>query len=330
MNKRELLDIEDRVLEGARITPDEALELMDLQGPDIFSLIASANRIRRHFKGIKISLCSIINAKSGNCEEDCSFCPQSLHHSARIKKYPLMGGEAVSESMNHARESGADRFGIVTSGKGAGRRDRETILKMLEHLRSEDSLHRCASLGIMGREEALQLKRAGLEEYHHNLETARSFFPSICTTHDYQEDVNTVIAAREAGLLTCCGGVFGLGESAAQRIELAQTLRELNVDSIPLNFLHPICGTPVEDFLPLRPLEILKVVAVYRFFLPDKDIKVAGGREHNLRDLQSWMFTAGANSTMVGNYLTTTGRDYRMDLQMIEDLDLCAVAREKN
>lgn len=330
MDKRSIIDLEDRVLGGELPGPREALELMEAKGPDIFSLIASANRIRNHFKGNKISLCSIINAKSGNCGEDCSFCPQSSHNSSEIKKYPMVGADAVARQMDRARHGGADRFGIVTSGKGINGKDREAVLRMLRHLRAEDSLHRCASLGIISREEALELKEAGLQEYHHNLETARSFFPNICTTHDYQEDVDTIIAVKEAGLMACCGGIFGLGESPEQRIELAQTLRELDVDSVPLNFLHPIPGTPVQDIPPLRPLEILKIIAVYRFYLPDRDIKVAGGREYNLRDLQSWMFAAGANSTMVGNYLTTTGRDCEADLRMIEDLELCPLGHGKN
>jgi biotin synthase len=330
MNKRDLLNLEDRVLEGGYMEEEEALRLMSLEGPDIFSLIASANRIRTRFKDNKISLCSIINAKSGNCEEDCSFCPQSIHHSAEVDPFPHVDPDKVIREMNKARNQGADRFGIVTSGKGPGEKDREYILDVLARLREEGSLHRCASLGIINREEAAQLKEAGLQEYHHNLETARSFFPGICATHEYQEDVDTIIAIKEAGLLACCGGIFGLGESAEQRVELAQTLRELDVDSIPLNFLHPIPGTPAENNKPLRPMEVLKIIAVYRFYLPDKDIKVAGGREHNLRDLQSWMFAAGANSTMVGHYLTTAGRDYRADLKMIEDLELVVLGQTEN
>ncbi len=303
---------------------------MGLEGPDLFSLIASANRIRTCFKGNRISLCSIINAKSGNCEEDCSFCPQSIHHSAEVESFSHVAPDKVVREMNLAKDKGADRFGIVTSGKGLGEKDREYVLDVLARLREEGPLHRCASLGIISREEAVRLKEAGLQEYHHNLETARSFFPNICTTHEYQEDVDTIIAAKEAGLLTCCGGIFGLGESAEQQIELAQTLRELDVDSVPLNFLHPMPGTPTEDNEPLRPMEILKIIAVYRFYLPNKDIKVAGGREYNLRDLQSWIFAAGANSTMVGHYLTTAGRDFQADLKMIEDLDLVALGHTDN
>ena len=175
---------------------------------------------------------------------------------------------------------------------------------------------------MLGRDQLIKLKESGLEEYHHNLETARSYFPKVCTTHDYEEDVETVKTAKSIGLRTCCGGIFGLGESPEQRIELAFTLRELDVDSVPINFLHPIKGTGTENLPPLKPLEILKIIAIYRFLLPAKDIKIAGGREHNLRDFQSMIFAAGANSTMVGNYLTTKGRAYQDDLQMIKDMGL--------
>ncbi len=174
----------------------------------------------------------------------------------------------------------------------------------------------------MDEETALRLKTAGMETYHHNLETARSFFPQICTTHDYEDDVATIRVAKAVGLRVCCGGIFGLGESFAQRIEMALTLRELNVDSIPLNFLNPVAGTRLETADNLTPLECLTIIAVYRFLLPGKRLSVCGGREKNLRELQSWMFLAGADGTMTGNYLTTPGRPPELDRQMLKDLDL--------
>jgi len=183
-------------------------------------------------------------------------------------------------------------------------------------------VHRCASLGVINEEQALALKEAGLQEFHHNLETARSFYPNVCTTRSYDENAASVRAAKSAGLRVCSGGIFGMGENNRQRIELAEELRDLGVDSIPLNFLNPIKGTKLENAKPLRPIEILKIIAVYRLFLPDRDLKVAGGREANLRDMQSFIFFAGANSTMVGNYLTTKGRDAAADLKMIEDLEM--------
>lgn len=315
--------LESKALENQPLSLDEALFLFRLDESDVFDLIASANRLREKFKGKKISLCSVVNAKSGRCPEDCIFCSQSTHYKTDIKEYPLLRSERIFEKAEEAVTQGAHKFGIVISGKGInGEQELNEICKSIRKLKEDGKIHRCASLGILSKSELIKLKEAGLEEYHHNLETARSFFPYICTTHDYEEDVETIRNAKSLGLRTCCGGVFGLGESPEQRIELAFTLKELDVDSVPLNFLHPIKGTKVENLLPLKPLEVLKVIAVYRFLLPTKNIKVAGGREYNLRDLQSMIFAAGANSTMVGNYLTTKGRDYKDDLQMIKDLGL--------
>tara|TARA_Y100000031_G_C8188675_1_gene370282 strand:+ start:248 stop:1243 length:996 start_codon:yes stop_codon:yes gene_type:complete len=316
-------ELESKTTENRQITFQEAVFLSNLNDQDIFDLIASANRIRVKFKGNKISLCSIVNAKSGRCPEDCVFCSQSIHFKTNIDEYPLIKSEEILEKADEALSHGAQKFGIVTSGrKLSTEQELNEICETIKKLKKEGKIHRCASLGMLGRDELLKLKEAGLEEYHHNLETSRSYFPKVCTTHDYEEDVETVRTAKSLGLRTCCGGIFGLGESMEQRIELAFTLNELNVDSVPLNFLHPIKGTKSENFPSLKPLEILKIIALYRFLLPTKDIKIAGGREHNLRDFQSMIFAAGANSTMVGNYLTTKGRAYQDDLQMIKDMGL--------
>ncbi len=314
---------EQKVLAGNDITPEEALWLTKINRTNFYDFIASANRIRERYKGRKINLCSIINAKSGKCGEDCAFCSQSVHHKTDIEEYSLLNSDRILEGAQQASASGAHKFGIVISGKGIeAPEDLEGICLSIKRLREKSSIHRCASLGILNNELAHRLKEAGLQEYHHNLETARSFFPDICTTHGYNEAVETIKTAKEAGLRVCCGGIFGMGESPEQRIELAFTLKELDVDSIPLNFLHPIAGTRLEGAVPLRPMEILKIIATYRFILPTKDIKVAGGREYNLRNLQSMIFAAGANSIMAGNYLTTKGRNFEEDLQMIEDLEL--------
>ncbi|MEK6546493.1 MAG: biotin synthase BioB [Nitrospinota bacterium] len=315
--------IEEKVLKLKDIDFSEAYQLMTIDDSCIFDLLASSNRIRERFKGKSISLCSIINAKSGRCPEDCAFCSQSIHHKSSIQEYPLVETDKILEGAKMAITHGAHKFGIVTSGKGINDgNELDKICDSVNTLRSKIPIHRCASLGILSREAFTRLRDAGLQEYHHNLETARSFFNNVCTTHTYDEDVETIRFAKDAGLRTCCGGVFGMGESVEQRIELAFTLRELDVDSIPLNFLHPIRGTPMENIPSLKPIEALKIIALYRFILPDKDIKVAGGREYNLRDLQPLLFAAGANSIMVGNYLTTKGRNYREDLQMIEDMGL--------
>tara|TARA_B100000959_G_scaffold273445_1_gene323967 strand:+ start:1918 stop:2934 length:1017 start_codon:yes stop_codon:yes gene_type:complete len=322
-NYQIIKELESKAIESQPIDNEEAVFLSNLNDTDTFDLIASANRIREKFKGNKISLCSIVNAKSGRCPEDCVFCSQSNHYKTNIDEYPLIKSEEMVEKANEALNHGAQKFGIVTSGRNIStEQELNEICKTIKKLKEDGKIHRCASLGMLGRDQLIKLKEAGLEEYHHNLETSRSYFPKVCTTHDYEEDVETVKTAKSIGLRTCCGGIFGLGESPEQRIELAFTLRELDVDSVPINFLHPIKGTGTENLPPLKPLEILKIIAVYRFLLPAKDIKIAGGREHNLRDFQSMIFAAGANSTMVGNYLTTKGRAYQDDLQMIKDMGL--------
>jgi biotin synthase len=218
---------------------------------------------------------------------------------------------------------GAGCFGIVTSGTTTGRgSELEQICSVIRKIRSEGEIQPACSLGIIDRETAVVLRDAGMMKYHHNLETARSFFPNICTTHDYEEDVQTVRAVKEAGLRVCCGGIFGLGETPEQRVEFAFTLKELEVDSVPINFLNPVPGTRLAHADFLTPMECLRIIALFRYVMPDKQISVCGGREKNLRDLQSWMFFAGASGTMVGNYLTTTGREPEQDLQMFRDLGL--------
>jgi len=198
----------------------------------------------------------------------------------------------------------------------------------VRRIREETTIDPSCSLGIIDTATAIALKKAGVKTYHHNLETARSFFPNICTTHDYQEDLDTLRIARDAGLNVCCGGIFGMGETVPQRVELAMMLRELNIDSVPLNFLNPIPGTRLEAADFITPLDCLMTIAIFRFILPAQRISVCGGREKNLRDLQSWIFLAGASGTMIGNYLTTTGRLPEHDWQMLRDLELEVVTRE--
>jgi biotin synthase len=222
-----------------------------------------------------------------------------------------------------AEESGARRFGVVTSGPGIEREDTFVrICSAVAAIRRGTGLGRCASLGSLNHAQLEKLKEAGLQSVHHNIETAERFFPSICSTHTYADRVETVRAAKEVGLTVCCGGIFGMGESNEHRVEMALALRELEVDSVPLNFLNPIPGTRLEKAAPLHPLEILKIISMFRFLLADKDIRVCGGRERNLRALQPLMYLAGANGAMLGNYLTTSGRDPKEDVEMIVDLGL--------
>lgn len=321
--KIHLSEITKQIINGGNLSASEAFELAHLTGTDLYELFLAASRVRDHFVGSTVHLCSIINAKSGRCPENCSFCAQSAHHTTDAPVFPLVDDEAIVTAARNAAAEGSHCFGIVTSGTGISKGDElDRITKAIRRIRSETGITPACSLGIIDRETAQALKEAGAGTYHHNLETARSFFPQVCTTHEYDEDIATVKVAKEAGMKVCCGGILGLGETVAQRIEMAVTLRDLQVDSIPLNFLNPITGTRLENASNIIPMECLQAIALFRLILPDRQIPVCGGREHNLRDLQSWIFFAGASGTMIGNYLTTMGRQPEQDWQMLKDLNL--------
>lgn len=305
------------------LSHDEALHILQAHGSELTSILSVSHAIREEYFGNEIELCSIINAKSGRCAENCAFCAQSSHHASSAPVFPLKSKDEIVAGAHQAALDGSHCYGIVTSGtrvKAGEEFDR--ILDSLREIRATTAIDPSASLGILDPESARALAAAGCITYHHNLETARSFFPQICTTHDYEEDVQTVRVAKEAGMKVCCGGIFGLGESLEQRVELCMTLHELDVDSIPLNFLNPIPGTPLADLRQLTPLDCLRIIALFRITHPRKRISVCGGREPNLRDLQSWIFMAGASGTMIGNYLTTSGRDREADLQMFRDAEV--------
>jgi len=306
---------------GEPIDFSEAMELMNLHGSKCMELFSLANNVRSKL-GDRVDLCSIVNAKCGLCPEDCKFCAQSVHNDAGITPYPLMDGDEILNMALMMQEEGAARFCIVTSGKETESEDFEKILGTIRMLRKETALSICISLGTLTEKSARELKKAGAARIHHNLETSEDFFKNVCTTHTYVEKIRTIQIARAAGLEVCCGGIIGLGESARDRVELAFTLRELDVDSIPINILNPIAGTPLSCAKPPTPMEVLKTIAVFRLILPQKNIRVAGGREKNLRDLQCLCLLSGANGLLLGNYLTTPGRAPREDIRMIHDLEL--------
>jgi len=324
MNEAWYINLADAVCGGHRVDRAVALSLHETPDRDVLQLLAGADRIRRHFKGNKVTLCSIVNAKSGRCPEDCAFCSQSAHHKSDIPVFPLLSEEETLAQFEAAATYPIDRFGIVISGKGLEAGDEaEALCRTIQKIRENtEGITACASLGVLSDEVAIQVKEAGLQSYHHNVETSRDFFPQICSTHWFDERVSTVKTAKRAGFQVCCGGIFGLGESTEDRVDMAMLLRELDVDSVPLNFLVPIPGTRLADTPPLEPIEILKIIALFRYVLPDKDIRVCGGRESNLRDLQVLVFFAGANGFMLGNYLTTKGRSPEDDLQLLADLGL--------
>lgn len=281
-----------------------------------------ANRIRERCKGKKIKFCSIVNAKSGLCSEDCKFCAQSICYNTGVDVHPLKNSNEIVNAAKDAFKVKASGFSIVTSGVEVNLTEIHTISDAIKKI-NQIGMYTCASLGNLDYEKAKKLKESGLTRYHHNLETSRRFFNEICSTHSYDEKIKTIKIAKDSGLKVCCGGIFGMGETNEDIIDFAFTLRKLKPDSIPLNFLNPRPGTPLEDKEKLLPMEALKIIAIFRFIFPDKDITICGGREAVLRDLQSWMFYAGANGTMIGNYLTTLGRPPEEDLQMVKDLGLC-------
>jgi len=320
---RQIIDaIRESVLNGERIDYSVASELSKAEGADLWDLFATAGRVREHFRGRTIDLCSIINAKSGACTEDCSYCAQSVHHSTGAPVYPLISVDRMAEAAESAKKNGAKRFCIVTSGRGIDTSDDlENIAKGIRRVR-DIGLSPCATLGTLTREQLSYLKNAGLHRYHHNIETSREYFPRICTTHSFDERLQVLGHARDLGLSACSGGILGMGESMDDRIKMAFTLRELDVDSVPLNFLMPIMGTPLENIDAIAPLEALHSIALFRLILPDKEIRICGGRGAALGQLHPFIFAAGADGFMIGNYLTTSGLDPQEDLKMVRDLGL--------
>jgi len=313
--------IGQQVLAGQMISMEQAVILSQIPDEELPFLLAMADKIRQRFIGDEVDLCVIANGRSGKCTEDCSFCAQSMYHKAEIKVYPLLSEEELFVAAKKAEASGSHRFSIVTSGRGAEQdKDFAKIVKVLSRIQAETKLKVCASLGTLSKENAKTLKAAGVIRYHHNVETSRNYYGTICTTHSYDDRTNTIEAAHEAGLEVCSGGIIGMGESMQDRLEMAFELRKLKVHSVPLNILNPIQGTKMAGQPPLLPREILKIFALFRFIMPTMGIRSAGGREVNLRDLQSLGLMSGLSGMLIGGYLTTGGRDSEMDLQMIKDL----------
>lgn len=302
------------------ITREQALELTETDAQDTMDLITLAGKIRNKFMASEVFKCAIINAKSGMCPEDCAFCAQSAHHQTHAETYGLRSARELEETGLKMAEAGATNYSVVTSGTTLTDEEIDVVCSVARRLKEKTDLTLCASVGLLNNDGARKLKASGVSRYHHNLETARSHFENICSTHDYDDDIETVKVAKEAGMVVCSGGIFGMGESWAQRVELAFTLKALEVDSVPINFLNPIKGTRLADRPLLPPMEALKVIALYRFIFPKNDITICGGREATLKDFQSWIFAAGANGLMVGNYLTTQGRNLESDLEMIAAL----------
>ena len=314
-----------RVVCGGQVTREEASWLFGLENSaDIFHLISWANRIREHFKGNKIHLCSIVNAKAGGCSENCSFCAQSSFYQTGSPQYGFIDPEPVLEAADEANRHGVTAVGLVAAWKGLNEGPMlDEVCDRIHDLKASGKARPDASLGLIRSQRvAERLREAGLACYGHNLESSKRFFPQHCTTHSYEDRLATIGYLKAAGIKICSGGIIGMGETRQDRCELAFALQEIGANVVPINILNPIKGTPFEQIPPLPPLEILKTIACFRFILPRREIMIAGGRTVNLRDLQSMVFAAGASALMVGNYLTTLNQPVEKDLQMLKDLGL--------
>jgi len=299
------------------------LQLETLSHQELDYLFLGTDRIRDHFKGQDVKICSIVNAKSGKCVEDCSFCAQSSSFQTDSPEYELMDVEEIVAAAKEAEAFGSNEFSIVASGTSLDdRKELDRVIEAIKRIKAETQLETCCSLGLMPMEHLKELKEAGLDRCHHNLETAKSHFDKIVSTHTYEDEVNAVQNAKAAGLQVCVGGIFGMGESFTQRAELAFSIRDLGTQSFPINFLKPIEGTGLDHLEPMEHYEALRTISLMRLILPDIDLFVCGGREEVLTDQQEQLFSAGANGILGGNYLTTKGRDPKRDIDMIENLGL--------
>ena len=310
-----------KVISGNAISFDEAEKLISTD--NLIKLADCANIITRKFNHETVDVESLINAKSGNCPEDCSFCAQSTFYETGITKYPLLSDEVILEKAKEAEKNGSASFCLVCAYREPSQNDFDKICNIIEKLRKQVNLDINVSLGFMTSERAKRLKTLGVKRYNHNLEASESFFSKICNTHDYSDRVNTAKTVKEAGLELCCGGIIGMGESRRQRIELAFSLSSLEPDEVPINILIARKGTPKElDNCSIDPVDIIRTIAVWRFIMPKTILKIAGGREVHFSDGGKLALQAGANGIITGGYLTTNGNEPNKDIQMIHEIGL--------
>ena len=319
--KRFIKKLKDKILNREKIRYSEAIELSNISIEDkeiLEELCQAADEIREKFCGNSFDLCTITNAKSGKCSEDCKYCAQSAHFSTGAEVYPLISKEKALEEAKKVEIEGAHRHSLVTSGRGlkGDSIECDKLVEIYQYLKGNTNLSLCASHGISDEKALKKLFDAGVKTYHHNLESSRDFYGSICTTHTYEERIETVKLAQKVGLQVCSGGIWGLGETQEDRIKMAFELQNLGVFSVPINILMPIPGTPLENNTPLEPREILKMMAIYRFILPEAYLRYAGGRI-KLGELQEKGIKSGINSALTGNFLTTTGTTIESDKAMI-------------
>lgn len=310
----------NKVLEGNRITTAEAHRLISTE--NIKELAECANNITRTYSGDSVDVETLINAKSGRCPEDCSFCAQSSFNSTSIDKYPLLSHQKIFEQAESAFQSGADSFCIVCAYRAPPQDDFEHICDSIRFIRSKLDIDVNVSLGFMTLERAKKLKSLGVKRYNHNLETSRSFFDKICTTHSYDDRINTAKTVKEAGLELCCGGIIGMGETIEQRLELGLALTELHPDEVPVNMLIGKEGTPLYNNNYLNEKQIIQTIATFRFLMPKTILKIAGGREVHLKGDDKKVLRAGANGIITGGYLTTKGNKPSDDFKMLKEIGI--------
>lgn len=314
MTKLELLT--EKVLGGEQITKEEALFLY---AQPIGALCENADKIRRYFCSNQFDLCAVVNGKSGGCSENCRFCAQSAHNHTGVAKYPLLSAEEIVAQAKINKEQGVLRYSIVTSGKCLSDGEIESMCEAIRQIKKEVGISVCVSFGLLTEEQLRKLKKAGVTRVHNNLETSRRNFPNVCTTHTFEDKVRVIRHAQIAGLSVCSGGIMGIGETPEDRIDMAISLRELGIKSIPVNILNPIPGTPMQNNKPLSEEEIRRIVAVYRFLLPTASIRLAGGRGL-LADKGKDCFLAGANAAISGDMLTTAGITTKTDMALLKEI----------
>lgn len=286
----------------------------------LIELVARANALREKLLGGGFDVCSIVNAKSGLCSQDCKFCAQSGRYPTKIFTYPLKDKKEILKAAQAARSIGAERFGIVTSGNRLTPRETNLLAQTISEIKTKVGIKICASLGALGKKQLVILKAAGLLRYHHNIETSADFYGSIVSTHSFKQRIDTIKLAKSLGLEICSGGIIGMGESWQDRIKMACLLKQLDVDCVPLNILIPIKNTPLESAQPVSCVDVVRTIGIFRIILENKTIKIVAGRETVFGDFQSLGFLAGANGMIVGGYLTTRGRKPRQDQKLVEEI----------
>ena len=315
----DVMSIAEEIIKGRRLNRDE--DLGWLLEAELSELQAGAFLLQKHFRGNHIDLCTIVNGRSGRCSENCKYCAQSAYHHTGVEEYPLMSKEELFRHAKANQEGGSNRFSIVTSGRALSGKEFETVLEAYKEMNDTLSIHLCASHGILTEEQLQKLYEAGVRQYHHNIETSKRYFPEICTSHTYDDRIKTIKLAQKAGLNVCSGGIIGMGETWADRIDMALSLSELNIKSIPINSLMAIPGTKLEGMPPLSGDDILRTIALFRFINPEADIRMAAGRKL-MPENGATAFKAGASASITGNMLTTSGTTMKDDLEILKKLGL--------